>query len=107
MKITDKNLCDIWYQALLERDSEYTGVFLVEIIRLLHSKMPLDKWASVPKAIEGIRRELVLFLENEPQNKASNLDCNNLERTIKGWIKKDSILEFAFSEAVLKKIKRP
>ncbi len=79
----------------------------VEIIRLLHSKMPLDKWASVPKAIEGIRRELVLFLENEPQNKASNLDCNNLERTIKGWIKKDSILEFAFSEAVLKKIKRP
>lgn len=79
----------------------------VEIIRLLHSKMPLDKWASVPKAIEGIRRELVLFLENEPENKASNLDCNNLERTIKGWIKKDSNLEFAFSEAVLKKIKRP
>ena len=28
MKITDKNLCDIWYQALLERASEYTGVFL-------------------------------------------------------------------------------
>lgn len=31
MKITDKNLCDIWYQALLERDSEYTGVFFVGV----------------------------------------------------------------------------
>ncbi|MCU6161352.1 methylated-DNA--[protein]-cysteine S-methyltransferase [Enterobacter bugandensis] len=31
MKITDKNLCDIWYQALLERDSEYTGVFIVGV----------------------------------------------------------------------------
>lgn len=29
MKITDKNLCDIWYQALLERASDYTGVFLL------------------------------------------------------------------------------
>lgn len=31
MKITDKNLCDTWYQALLERASEYTGVFFVGV----------------------------------------------------------------------------
>ena len=31
MKITDKNLCDIWYQALLERASDYTGVFFVGV----------------------------------------------------------------------------
>ncbi len=30
-KITDKNLCDIWYQALLERASDYTGVFFVGV----------------------------------------------------------------------------
>ncbi|VCW21239.1 hypothetical protein BANRA_03157 [Klebsiella pneumoniae] len=27
MKITDSMQCDIWYQALLERAVEYTGVF--------------------------------------------------------------------------------
>ena len=37
MKITDKNLCDIWYQALLERDSEYTGVFLLASKLLAYS----------------------------------------------------------------------
>ena len=29
MKITDSMQCDIWYQALLERAVEFTGVFLV------------------------------------------------------------------------------
>lgn len=32
MKIVDDDLCDIWYQALLERASEYTGVFFVGVI---------------------------------------------------------------------------
>ncbi len=27
MKITDSMQCDIWYQALLERAVEFTGVF--------------------------------------------------------------------------------
>lgn len=31
MKIIDKNLCDVWYQALLERASEFTGVFFVGV----------------------------------------------------------------------------
>lgn len=37
MKITDKNLCDIWYQALLERAPEYTGVFLLASKPLAYS----------------------------------------------------------------------
>lgn len=83
-------------------DEKYMPI-KIEIIRLLHSKMPSEKWASIPKAIAGIQRELELFLENEPKDKASNLDSSNLERTIKGWLKKDRYLEFAFSEAVVKK----
>lgn len=31
MKVLNKNQCDAWYQALLERDSEYTGVFYVGV----------------------------------------------------------------------------
>lgn len=31
MKVIDKDLCDIWYQALLERASEYTGVFFAGV----------------------------------------------------------------------------
>ena len=31
MKVIDKNLCDVWYQALLERASEYTGVFFAGV----------------------------------------------------------------------------
>ncbi|MGC0865359.1 bifunctional transcriptional activator/DNA repair enzyme AdaA [Pantoea agglomerans] len=31
MKVVDDELCDVWYQALLERDSEYTGVFFVGV----------------------------------------------------------------------------
>ncbi len=31
MKITDSMQCDIWYQALLERAVEYTGVFFVGV----------------------------------------------------------------------------
>ncbi|CAM3862268.1 XRE family transcriptional regulator [Xenorhabdus thuongxuanensis] len=31
MKVIDKNQCNIWYQALLERDTEYTGVFFVGV----------------------------------------------------------------------------
>ena len=27
MEVTDNTQCDIWYQALLERASDYTGVF--------------------------------------------------------------------------------
>jgi hypothetical protein len=37
MKVIDKNLCDVWYQALLERASEYTGVFLLASERLAYS----------------------------------------------------------------------
>ncbi len=29
MKVLDNDLCNIWYQALLERASDYTGVFLL------------------------------------------------------------------------------
>ncbi|HDQ4039435.1 TPA: hypothetical protein ACGE8O_002332 [Yersinia enterocolitica] len=73
----------------------------LEIIRLLHSKMPLDKWASITKAIAGIQQELELFLQNEPKDKASNLQPSNLPRTIQGWVKEDYYLEFAFSEVVV------
>ncbi|CDG21382.1 Methylated-DNA/protein-cysteine methyltransferase [Xenorhabdus poinarii G6] len=31
MKIIDNNQCNIWYQALLERNTEYTGVFFVGV----------------------------------------------------------------------------
>ena len=31
MKITDKHKCDVWYQALLERSAEHTGVFFVGV----------------------------------------------------------------------------
>lgn len=31
MKVIDNEQCDIWYQALLERDSKYTGVFYVGV----------------------------------------------------------------------------
>lgn len=31
MKVLDNHQCDIWYQALLERASEYTGVFFVGV----------------------------------------------------------------------------
>ncbi|EJM4065987.1 methylated-DNA--[protein]-cysteine S-methyltransferase [Salmonella enterica] len=31
MKITDSKQCDLWYQALLDRSSEYTGVFFVGV----------------------------------------------------------------------------
>ena len=31
MKITDSSQCDIWYQALLARSPEYTGVFFVGV----------------------------------------------------------------------------
>ncbi|WP_407261741.1 Ada metal-binding domain-containing protein [Klebsiella pneumoniae] len=31
MKITDSMQCDIWYQALLERAVEFTGVFFVGV----------------------------------------------------------------------------
>lgn len=31
MKISDSAQCDIWYQALLERAAEYTGVFYVGV----------------------------------------------------------------------------
>lgn len=31
MKITDSKQCDCWYQALLDRSSEYTGVFFVVV----------------------------------------------------------------------------
>jgi hypothetical protein len=31
MKITDSIQCDIWYQALLERAVEFTGVFFVGV----------------------------------------------------------------------------
>ncbi|MCP9676073.1 hypothetical protein NNC12_20785 [Escherichia fergusonii] len=83
-------------------DEKYMPI-KIEIIRLLHKKVPLKKWTSIPKAIAGIQRELELFLENESKDRGSNLDSSNLERTIKGWLKKDRYLEFAFSEAVLKK----
>lgn len=71
-----------------------------EIIRLLYSKKSLGKYASESKAIEGIEVELVEFLENEPKEISSNLDSSNLKRTIKGWLKKDIYLAFAFSEVV-------
>lgn len=74
----------------------------LEIIRLLSLKKPSGKWGSLAKAIASIQQELELFLKNEPKDKASNLDPNNLERTIKGWLKKDRYLEIAFSEAVEK-----
>ncbi|KML70593.1 bifunctional transcriptional activator/DNA repair enzyme AdaA [Pectobacterium peruviense] len=32
MKVLDNDQCDIWYQALLERASEYTGIFFVGVI---------------------------------------------------------------------------
>lgn len=75
----------------------------VEIIRLLHSKMPLDKWSSTTKAISGIQRELEQFLDNETKDKSCNLNPSNLDRTIKEWIKKDSYLKFAFSEVVARR----
>lgn len=31
MNVLDKDQCDVWYQALLERDSAYTGVFYVGV----------------------------------------------------------------------------
>lgn len=31
MKVLDNDLCNIWYQALLERASDYTGVFFVGV----------------------------------------------------------------------------
>ena len=31
MQITDKVQCDTWYQALLDRASEYTGLFFVGV----------------------------------------------------------------------------
>ncbi|KHN91370.1 XRE family transcriptional regulator [Pectobacterium actinidiae] len=31
MKVLDNDLCDVWYQALLERAPEYTGVFFVGV----------------------------------------------------------------------------
>lgn len=31
LKVTDNIQCDIWYQALLDRDSEYTGLFYVGV----------------------------------------------------------------------------
>ncbi|HHR5880944.1 TPA: bifunctional transcriptional activator/DNA repair enzyme AdaA [Providencia alcalifaciens] len=31
MKVLDNNQCNIWYQALLERNAEYTGVFFVGV----------------------------------------------------------------------------
>lgn len=31
MKVLDNNQCDVWYQALLDRASEYTGVFFVGV----------------------------------------------------------------------------
>jgi len=31
MKVLDNEQCDVWYQALLERASEYTGVFFVGV----------------------------------------------------------------------------
>lgn len=31
MKVLDSKQCDLWYQALLERDSGYTGVFYVGV----------------------------------------------------------------------------
>ena len=31
MKVLDNELCDVWYQALLERDPGYTGVFFVGV----------------------------------------------------------------------------
>ncbi|MGJ8526712.1 Bifunctional transcriptional activator/DNA repair enzyme AdaA [Halomonadaceae bacterium LMG 33818] len=31
LNVNDHALCDRWYQALLERDSEYTGVFFVGV----------------------------------------------------------------------------
>ncbi|EOC1332334.1 XRE family transcriptional regulator [Cronobacter turicensis] len=31
MKVLDKDLCDIWYQALLDRACDYTGVFYVGV----------------------------------------------------------------------------
>lgn len=74
-----------------------------EIIRLLHSKKPLDKWSSISKAIEGIEKELVDFLKNEPKDNFSNLDSSNLKRTIEGWLEKDSYLQFSFAEVVVKK----
>ncbi|MFP2516513.1 hypothetical protein [Buttiauxella agrestis] len=86
-----------------ERMNEKYIPIKIEIIRLLHSKTPSEKWISIPKAIAGIQKELELFLKNELKDKASNLDASNLERTIKGWLKKDCYLEFAFSEVVVKK----
>ncbi|MFJ3292843.1 hypothetical protein ACIPKK_12580 [Enterobacter asburiae] len=75
----------------------------VEIIRLLHSKMPLDKWSSTTKAISAIQRELEQFLDNETEDKSCNLNYSNLDRTIKEWIKKDGYLKFAFSEVVARR----
>lgn len=31
MKVLDNDQCNVWYQALLERDSKYTGVFFVGV----------------------------------------------------------------------------
>lgn len=76
----------------------------VEIIRLLHSKMPLNKWSSTTKAISGIQRELEQFLDNESKDKACNLNPSNLERTIKEWIKKDGYLKYAFSEVLARRL---
>ncbi|CAM7078743.1 hypothetical protein ENINMA044M2_14300 [Enterobacter intestinihominis] len=76
----------------------------VEIIRLLHSKMPLNKWSSTTKAISGIQRELEQFLDNESKDKSCNLNPSNLERTIKEWIKKDGYLEYAFSEVLARRL---
>lgn len=75
----------------------------VEIIRLLHSKMSLDKWSSTTKAISAIQRELEQFLDNETKDKSCNLNPSNLDRTIKEWIKKDGYLKFAFSEVVARR----
>lgn len=76
----------------------------VEIIRLLHSKMPLNKWSSTTKAISGIQRELEQFLDNESKDKSCNLNTSNLERTIKEWVKKDGYLKYAFSDVLARRL---
>ena len=62
MKITDKNLCDIWYQALLERASDYTGVFFVGVKTTGVFCIPAENAHSAPLFVEQalalVRRDI-------------------------------------------------
>ncbi|EAS2066643.1 hypothetical protein A2I42_24865 [Salmonella enterica] len=98
----EKNEKDRLENARAGKEEKYIPV-KCEIIRLLHSRKPMGKWSSVSKAIEGIQHGLDIFITNEPKDKPSGLEPDNLDRTIKSWIKKDRYLAFAFSEAVTKK----